>query len=335
MALEVKDLFFKMDESVSILRKELGISYLDSIIETGENILDNGNIRVERNLLSDEPRSELKTIYKDMKIDEYSSEEVRRALQFLLIKAIKEDHVQPNHQMTPDSIGTFIAYLIEIITDIGEEPLHLADFSVGTGNLLQTVYYFLNNKDRNIQLSGVDNDEVLISVASTSSALQGLDVQLIHNDALQNLLVEPVDVMVSDLPVGYYPVDNHASKFQTSNEEGHSFSHYLLIEQSINYLKDGGLGFYLVPTNIFDSEEGAQLLSYIQEVGYFQGFIHLSKEMFKTEQSRKSVLIIQKQGAGAKQAKEVLLANAPEFNDADEMKNFIGELNVWKNSQFD
>lgn len=28
---------------------------------------------------------------------------------------------------------------------------------------------------------------------------------LLHQDGLANLLVDPVDVVISDLPVGYYP----------------------------------------------------------------------------------------------------------------------------------
>jgi len=45
-------------------------------------------------------------------------------------------------------------------------------------------------------------------------------------------------------------------------------------------------------------------------------------------------LIVQKQSKNSKQAKEILLANAPDFDQPEKMKQFIGELNIWKKSQF-
>jgi len=326
-------LFKQIDETVTILTNNLNISYFEALIESCENLLDGGEVRVENGLPTPNIKEKLEDLYKDIQLNEYESEELRRIFQLLLIKGTKEEYLQPNHQMTPDSLGTFIAYLIEAIVDM-DSSFHLADLSIGTGNLLYTVYHFLNDENRSIQLTGVDNDDLLISLASTSSALQQLDIQLIHDDALQNLLVEPVDVMVSDLPVGYYPLDSHAAGFNTSNETGHSFSHHLLIEQGMNYMKDGGFGFYLVPSNLFDTEEGSSLLTYIQSVGHFQGFIHLPKTMFQNEQSRKSILIVQKQSKNSKQAKEILLANAPDFDQPEKMKQFIGELNIWKKNQF-
>lgn len=334
MSVQENELFKQIDETVIILAKELNISYFEALIETSENLLDGGEVHVVKGLPTEKVKNKLENLYKEIHLNEFENEEIRRVFQLLLIKGTKEGYLQPNHQMTPDSLGTFIAYLIETITDL-DSSFHLADLSVGTGNLLYTVYHFLNDEKRSIQLTGVDNDDLLISLASTSSALQQLEVQLIHDDALQNLLVEPVDIMVSDLPVGYYPIDDHAEKFNTSNKTGHSFSHHLLIEQGMNYLKESGFGFYLVPSNLFDTEEGSGLLSYIQSVGHFQGFIHLPKTMFQSERSRKSILIIQKQSENSKQAKEVLLANAPDFDQAEEMKQFIGELNLWKKNQFD
>src|SRR5699024_1690677 len=200
--------------------------------------------------------------------------------------------------------------------------------------MLWTIYHFLKNDKRQITLSGVDNDELLLSIASMMSAIQGIDTQLIYDDALQNLLLEPVDLMVSDLPVGYYPVDEQAKKFQTASEDGHSYSHHLLIEQSLHYLKDGGFGFFIVPYNLFETGESQALLRHIQDVGHMQGLIHLNQTMFKNELSRKSILIIQKQAEDSKQASEVLLANAPEFTNTNQMKEFLGEINLWKKEQF-
>ena len=47
-------------------------------------------------------------------------------------------------------------------------------------------------------------------------------------------------MVVSDLPVGYYPNDSRATEYQLKADEGHSYAHHLFIEQSIRYVKDGG-----------------------------------------------------------------------------------------------
>lgn len=319
---------------MALLQKGSEFSFLESLLETGENILDGGKVFVKGGYPTEEIKKELEKVYQQMSLEEMEPEEIRHAFQLALIKGMREDFLQPNHQMTPDSIASFIAYLIEIIVQPGNH-MSIADLSIGTGNLVWTIYHFLNHKDRQIQLSGVDNDDLLISLAAMLSAIQDIDINLIHNDALQNLLLEPVDIMVSDLPIGYYPVDSQAEKFETANSEGHSFSHHLLIEQSFTYLNDGGFGFYIVPFNLFETEEGKVLLQFIQKYGHLQGLIHLNKTMFKNEQSRKSILILQKKAEHAKQADEVLLANAPEFSEAEEMKAFLAEINAWQEEQFE
>lgn len=333
MSLKEQELFEQINKSVEALQKHSEFSYLESLLETGENLNDDGKVYVKDGFPSEELKAELESIYNEIHLDDMNAEEIRKGFQFALIKGMKEDFLQPNHQMTPDSIASFIAYLIEMIVEL-DDSFSIADLSIGTGNLLWTIHNFLANENRTVALSGVDNDELLLSIASMMSAVQRISANLIHNDALQNLLLEPVDIMVSDLPIGYYPVDEQANKFQTSSEEGHSYSHHLLIEQSLHYLKDGGFGFFIVPYNLFETEESKGLLRYIQEAGHMQGLIHLNQSMFKNEQSRKSILILQKRSPESKQASEVLLATAPEFNQPDKMREFISEINVWKNEQF-
>lgn len=333
MSLAYQDLFEKLNKSVKLLQKHSDFSYLESLLETGENLNDNGQVFVKDGFPTDELKAKLEKEYKRIQLVDFDPEEIRRAFQLALIKGSKEDYLQPNHQITPDSIANFIAYLVEIIVEPGEK-FSIADLSIGTGNLLWTIFHFLKNDKRQITLSGVDNDELLLSIASMMSAIQGIETQLIHDDALQNLLLEPVDLMISDLPVGYYPVNEQANKFQTASDEGHSYSHHLLIEQSLHYLKDGGFGFFLVPYNLFETGESQVLLRHIRDVGHMQGFIHLNQTMFKNELSRKSILILQKQAEDSKQASEVLLAKAPEFTDTNQMKEFLGEINLWKKEQF-
>lgn len=329
----IESVYQVLDQSAMMLKEDLQVSYMEALIETGENLLDNKTVRILDGKPSKYTQDELEALYEQVDLSEIASNELRQAIQLSILRGMREDFVQANHQMTPDSIGSLMAYLVEVLAPPKPEaPYHLLDLSIGTGNLTYTLFHFLNRDNRMIQLSGIDNDELLLSLAATSAALQDVTISLTLQDALSNLLIEPADTIVSDLPVGYYPLDEQAEKFETSFSTGHSFTHHLMIEQGMNYLKEGGFGFYLVPSNLFESEEAKDLLAFIQKVGHFQGMLTLPKELFKTEQSRKSILIVQKNGVGTKQAKEVLLATAPDFKNLPAMQALIAEITQWKHN---
>lgn len=328
------NLFHTLDESTKKLKEQLEIPYLEALIHSAENLIDNGTVYNEDNILPEEIVKELEELYQKITLEKYDPETIRKAMQIALLRGMKEDFVQPNHQMTPDSIGLLISYLIEIIAE-PKNNIHVADLSVGTANLLLTVSHFLNQApNRDISLSGVDNDELMLSLASTNSAFQRTPINLAYQDALTNLLLQPADIMVSDLPIGYYPVEETVSDYATRFEEKDekSYSHYLLIEQAMNYLTEGGYGFFLLPSNIFNDEKVSVLVNYLQEVGYIQGIIQLPQEIFANEESRKSVFVVQKKGNGAAQVGEVLMSNAPDFKDFDAMKLFLNEIKEWKKS---
>ncbi len=77
-------------------------------------------------------------------------------------------------------------------------------------------------------------------------------------------------------------------------EEGHSYSHHLLIEQSINALKGAGYAFLVVPSHLFEDDKVKQLENFIATETEMQAFLNLPKTLFKNEKARKSILILQK-----------------------------------------
>ena len=336
MTAKEMDLFHTLDESSKILKEKLDIPYLEALIHSAENLIDQGEVYNEGQLLQKETVKKLEKLYQEIELDKLKPETIRQAMQLALLRGMKEDYVQPNHQMTPDSLGSLLAYLIEIIaepTKKEDEEIHLVDLSVGTGNLLLTVHHFLKQvPERNISLSGIDNDDLMLSLASTNSAIQRTPIELQYQDALANLLLEPADIMVSDLPIGFYPLEDRIAQYKTrfTNKGEKSYSHYLLIEQALNYLKADGYGFFLLPSNIFNDEHVSTLVNYLNEVGYIQGVIQLPRELFANEESQKSVFVVQKKGEHAKQMDEVLLINAPDFKDFEAMKAFLGEISQWK-----
>ena len=326
------DLFHTLDNSTKALKEALEIPYLEALIHTAENLIDGGSVYNAEGILSDDIVKELKGYYEEVDLEKFNPETIRKAMQLAMLRGIKEDYVQPNHQMTPDSIGSLIAYLIEIIAE-PQKNIHLTDLTVGTGNLLLTIYHFLNQApNRVIELTGVDNDELMLSLASTNSTIQRTPINLFFQDALTNLLITPADIVIADLPIGYYPVDETIKDYKTrfTGKDEKSYSHYLLIEQSLNYLKDNGYGFFLLPSNAFSDEKFSVLVSYLKEVGYMQAVIQLPRAIFANETSRKSVFVLQKKGDQAKQVSEVLFSNAPDFKDMEAMKSFLGEITSWK-----
>ncbi|MFO8070155.1 MAG: class I SAM-dependent methyltransferase [Alkalibacterium sp.] len=329
---KVEDFYTVLLESTKLIKNDLDSTFIEAFIETGENIIDNGKIHIENNLPRPETRKKLKKMYDSLSIDDLTLEEKKKAIQMMLINTVKEERLQVNHQPTPDGIGVILSYFIELFYE-KDEALHLADLSVGSGNLLYTLFTTLFSSNPKIRLTGVDNDDLLISLASTISALLNIPIHLMHQDALQPLLLDPVDLMVSDLPIGYYPKDVESDAFQTGFEEGYSYSHYLLIEQGLNYLKENGYAFYLLPTNVFESEEVKSLLQYVHSVGHVQAIIHMPHEWFSSTQSRKSLFIVQKKGDKSKQVSEVLVSTVPSLNDQNAFKEFILDIKKWKKEQ--
>ena len=58
--------------------------------------------------------------------------------------------------------------------------------------------------------------------------------------------------------------------------------------------------------------------------------IQLPDELFKSEQSRKSILLVQNKGADAEQVKEVLLAKLASLKDINKVTEFLNNLKLGK-----
>ena len=144
---EIEQLFNQLDASVQLLQKELDVSYLEALSETGENILVNKIPHQIDGFPSDEIVGKLTQLYKEVSIDNMESEDIRKAIQLALLKASKTDALQPNHQITPYSIGFILNYLIEKLISGKLEKIRLLDPAVWMGNLLSTVYNELVSKN--------------------------------------------------------------------------------------------------------------------------------------------------------------------------------------------
>lgn len=328
---KIEDSFHLHLEATQLLQNALGSSYLDTYVENVENIIDQFQVRVIDGIPSEETAEKIQTIYQKLQEIPLEQEEIRKLSQLLLLKGTQTEPLQPNHQLTPDSIGFLFVFLIEQLYADKKQSLSVLDLTVGLGNLLLTILNNLTLAGYQVSGIGVDNDETLLAVAAANSQWMNAEVHLFHQDGLQDSLIDPVDVAVADLPVGYYPVDEKAQAFVTAASEGHSFAHHLLMEQSMSYVKENGFGFFLAPSNFLETEQSDALKKWIGSQVYLQGIIRLPDELFKNESARKSILILQQKGEQAKQVPEVLLAQLTSLKDPKYMTAFFQEFIAWKN----
>lgn len=307
---KIEKLFGMINEHAEKIEKEQDVPFLDGILDALEAWLD-GEV--------------------DFTVEGATKEEIRKAVQIAILKGMRKGS-QPNHQMTPDTLGLLVGYFVEQFFEerLGKEKISIMDPAVGTGNLLITVMNLLDGK---VEATGVEVDELLIRLAAATADLTEQPISLYRQDALQDLLVNPADAVVCDLPVGYYPNEEVALDYELCAAEGMSYAHHLFIEQSVNYTKDGGYLFFLAPTHLFESEQAKQLHKYIKKHAWIQAIIQLPDTMFANKAHEKSIVILQKQGEGFKAPKEVLLAKVPNMQNKQALSMFFEKVQMWKESK--
>ena len=318
-------------EAIQLLQNALKTSFIEAYIENVENVLDEYQVRVMDGQPDEVTTKRIEGLYEALQEISLAPEEIRKLSQLLLLKGSKTEPLQPNHQLTPDGIGFLFVYLLEQLFP-AEQALTLFDPAVGMGNLLLTALTNLRLAKRSGKGFGVDIDETLLAVAAADTQWTQSDVTLFHQDALQDLLLDPVDAVLSDLPVGYYPQDEQAQNFLTGVAEGHSYAHHLLIEQGMKYTKENGFGLFLLPANFLESDQGPQLKKLFTEKMYLQGIIQLPDELFLSKASQKSIILVQNHGEKSQQVPEVLVAKLATLKDPVKITEFFTQFEDWKAS---
>lgn len=287
--------------------KTLNTSYLDALLSTLEDTLD-GHFQWE--------------------VANATKEDMRKAIQIAILKGMRKSS-QPNHQMTPDTLGLLVSYFVEQFfeEELAKNKVTMLDIAVGTGNMLYTT---MNALDGKIEAIGVEVDDLLIRLAAATGDLLEQPVTLYRQDALDKLLVDPVDAVVCDLPVGYYPNEEVALDYELCATEGMSYAHYLLIEQALRHTKDGGYLFFLVPSTLFEGEEAKKLHQFFKKNAWIQAVIQLPETLFSAKAHEKSLLILQKQADNVRAPREVLLAKVPNMSNKQALALFFEKVEIWK-----
>lgn len=297
-------LFHHLDEKAKTLNQENGQSFIENLGLAMEDIYTNQREMLEQATLQDR----------------------RKAFQFAYLSLMQEENIQANHQITPDSIGLILGFLVQRFTQDNDE-LHVVDIASGAGHLSVAVKEVLT--ETTIMHHLIEVDPVLSRVSVHLANYLEIPFDVYPQDAIMPLPLEESDIVIGDLPIGYYPVDDRSKEMKLGFKEGHSYSHYLLIEQAVNALKGAGYAFLVVPSELFSGEHVKQLEKFITTETEMQAFLNLPSTLFKNEKARKSILILQKKKADVTKPVEVFLANIPDFKNPQQFQGFITELNQW------
>ncbi|MGE7362475.1 class I SAM-dependent methyltransferase [Staphylococcus cohnii] len=300
----MEQLFKALDEKTKSLNEENGQSFIENLGLAMENIYTNQRSLLEQATLQDR----------------------RKAFQFAYLNLMQKEDIQANHQITPDSIGMILGFLAERFLK-NKEAFHVADIASGAGHLSASVHEVLT--EHTVMHHLVEVDPVLSRVSVHLANFLEIPFDVYPQDAIMPLPFEDADVVIGDLPIGYYPVDDRSKEMDLGFEEGHSFSHYLLIEQAVTALKASGYAFLVVPSNLFEGTNVKQLQNFIATETEMQAFLNLPSTLFKNEKARKSILILQKKETNVTKTVEVLLANIPDFKSPQQFQGFLQDLNAW------
>ena len=266
-------------ENTQTIQNDLQTNFYDALVEQNAIYLDG---QTELTLVKENNQR-----LKDLNLNK---EEWRRSFQYLLMKAAQTEPLQANHQFTPDGIGFLLVFLVDQLASC--DQVDVLEMGSGTGNLAQTL---MNNCQRSLDYLGLEIDDLLIDLAASMAEVMKSDVNFAQGDAVRPQVLKESDVIISDLPVGYYPEDAIASRYQVASPQGHTYAHHLLIEQSLKYLKPGGVAIFLAPNDLLTSEQSPLLKKWMQDHAQVLAMVTLPENLFRSANLAKTIFVLRKQ----------------------------------------
>lgn len=294
---DLEKLFFKIDKEVEEIKGE-GL-YFEGLIKylTLENDDD----------------------YFDI-VDNYDKETIRKVYQFLLLKALKELN-NPSYDITPEVITMYISHLIECI--YGDKKVSITDLASGSGSLLINIAALVKGEK---EITSVDVDSNYVRLQQNIFNLLETNVEIINQDALKPLNIKKQNIVISDVPFGYYADEDNSLNYKLCSTDGYSLNALLFIEQAANYLDENGVGILVIPKKVLELEDNFK--KYLEEDINLNAVITLPDEMFKNVSQQKAIILITKKGQ-TRLPNQVFLAQIPSFQNKASYAKFIEEFNEW------
>ena len=297
-------------ENIQIIQNDLATNFYDALIEQNSIYLDG-----ETNL------QVVKDNNKSLKRLALRKEEWLRTYQFLLMKAAQTEPLQANHQFTPDTVALLLIFIIEELWPAQE--LNLLELGSGMGILGAC---FLTSLDKKVDYLGVEIDDLLIDLAASITEVIGLPAVYAQGDAVRPQILKESDIIISDLPIGYYPDDQVASRYEVAASDEHTYAHHLLMEQSLKYLKNGGFAIFLAPSNLLSSPQSDLLKLWLKKNAQLVAMITLPENLFSQGSNSKAIFVLQKKGSKAVEPFVYPLNN---LRDSQELADFKEKFQIW------
>ena len=297
-------------ENVQIIQNDLATSFYDALIEQNGIYLD-GQTNLEQ----------VKKNNQALKRLALRKEEWLRTYQFLLMKAAQTEPLQANHQFTPDAIGHLMIFIIEQLCPT--EDLSLLELGSGMGILGSS---FLTSMNKKVDYLGIELDDLLIDLAASMAEVMDLQMGFVQGDAVRPQVLKESDIIVSDLPVGYYPDDQVASRYEVAASDEHTYAHHLLMEQSLKYLKNGGFAIFLAPSNLLSSPQSDLLKSWLTKNAQLVAMITLPENLFSQGNNSKAIFVLQKKGS---KTVEPFVYPLNSLRDSQELADFKEKFQIW------
>lgn len=299
--MNVVDQFYDLiDECCMKLNEKLHLNYFDCLVRVANDIL----YEVNDSKLEEDDLKFLEEKYDQLPNIKITNEEVRLAMQLLIIKAMK--HINMNLEiMTPDYINYIIGYLVNSYYKGTKKKVSILDVEVGTGNLINTISNFSEFENN---LIGVENNQLLIDICKANTELQNNEITLYFQDVLTTFL-EEVDVIVGDL--------------DCDTKENKYYPYEIIINYLPNLNKDG-IFIYLIENDFFTKEQINNFKKDFQ--GTFLGLIVLPQNLFNKDHIGKSLLI----GTSKKLTSfEMMIMQLSDINNKDKFYKDLEEIQNW------
>ncbi|CQR23996.1 adenine-specific DNA methylase [Streptococcus varani] len=307
---KIEEAYDLLLENVQNIQNRLGTNIYDALIEQNaayssgseDELIHGNNLRLKKLNLT--------------------KEEWRRSFQFLLIKANQTEPMQYNHQFTPDSIGFLMTFLLDEL--VQEEAISVLEIGSGTGNLAQTI---LNHSQKKLDYLGIEVDDLLIDLSASTAEVMGANIGFAQGDAVRPQILKESQVIISDLPIGFYPDDAIAKRYQVASQEEYTYAHHLLMEQSLKYLKQDGYAIFLAPNDLLTSQQSPLLKKWLKEQASVLAMITLPTNLFGNQSMAKSILVLQKkQDAGI----EAFVYPLHDLQSGEHLQAFVADFKKWK-----
>ena len=297
-----------VDESIELLYEFYHKPYFDLLELTIKNILA-GEVL---NDIEEEDVDKLQAIYDKIANVDFNVEDVRKAMQVIVLKCFKEMRIS-NWNTTPDTLGIFLSYFVTKFFS-KDKKLNILDPLCGTGNLLLTLANYLENETN---LFACDNDLYMTKLTSMTADLLGHNVEIYLNDTM-NLNLYGMDVIVYDMP-----------KSDAPTEKKEYFPYQAMLKY-VEMLNQDGVLLGMVENDFFNYDKNKAFKEELMKTSSIVGIVELPDSMFSSIKP-KIILVVQKRVV---KDRKCFMVKLPSFTDVKSFNDSLRQIEAWFNENY-